>query len=147
MPVRFESARFLSLLLFGIEERLMQAVWHLGAVALGVLGDVHGGVGGAEQAVRRGAVVRIKGDANACPTAEHITLHGKGRVETALEALRNFFDSGSAPRNRYQGRKLVAAEAREHIAGPELPLHAHGNFLQVEVADVMAVEVIDLLEL
>ena len=42
--------------------------------------------------------------------------------------------------------ELVAPDAREQIAAPDLLLHARGEFPQVEIANLMAVEVVDLFE-
>src|SRR5579862_102012 len=114
--------------------------------AAAVLGGVHGGVCSAEQAVGRRAVIRIHGDSHAGGAAQDIALEAEGGVEASLEALRNLFDIGPAAHDRNNGRELVAAEPAQDIACAQLALHAQRNFLKIKIADVVAVEVVDQLE-
>src|ERR1035438_631096 len=55
-------------------------------LTFGVLCDVHGGIGGAEEPVFGGAVLGVEGDADACRAMEDVVLDGKGLVATAFPA-------------------------------------------------------------
>ena len=67
-------------------------------------------------------------------------------VETAFQAARNLLDFGASAHCGDHSRELVAAQARQSIAGTQLVLHALRRFLQVEIAHLVAEPVIDLLE-
>ncbi len=52
----------------------------------------------------------------------------------------------AAAGGRQDQQELVAAEARQHIAGPQHIAQAAGRLLQHPVADIVAEAVVDLLE-
>jgi len=59
----------------------------LTGLPFGVLGYIHGGVGGAQQAIVGDAVLGVKGDAHACRAKQDVSLDSKRRVEAALQPL------------------------------------------------------------
>ena len=75
----------------------------------------------------------------------------EGLVEAALDAVEDLFCCGAggwaAGEGGDQDDELVAAYAGEEIGGAELLLDAAGDGLQVEVADAVAVVVVDLFEM
>ena len=112
-----------------------------------MLDGIHGGVGSSEEAVGGVGVVRIERDADAGRAAHHVPAHCEGLVEAVLEAVRNLVHVGAIAHCGHDHRELIAAQARQSVAEPQLMLHAQGHFLQIHVADLVAVLVIDLLEL
>ena len=65
--------------------------------------------------------------------------HREGIVEAVLQPVRDFMDVGAIVHCADNHRELIAAEARQSVAGPQLMLHARGRFLQVQVAHLVAV--------
>ena len=49
--------------------------------------------------------------------------------------------------HRYQTGKFIAAQTCQHVMGAKLVLHPKRHFLQVHVSDMMAIAIVDLLEL
>ncbi len=85
-------------------------------MALGVLGDVHGRIGCAQQRVPGCAVFGIEGYSNAGSAAKHVPFYSEGGVETALEALGDFVEGRPAADYGNEGCEFVSAETGEHIA-------------------------------
>ena len=67
-------------------------------------------------------------------------------VEAAFQAVRDLIYVGATVHSGDHDRKLIAAEARQSIAGTQLTLHALRCFLQVEISHLVPESVIDLLE-
>jgi len=91
---------------FGREFEILVAVEHLRNPPLGLFCHVHGGIGGAQQAVFGGAVRGVEGQANAGRTLKYEAAGVKRVVEGAFEAERDLLDIGTAARNRNQHHKL-----------------------------------------
>ena len=113
----------------------------------GLLGYVHGGVGGFQNAVPGGSVFGVERDAQAGGTTESMTICEERFSEAALKALGYFRDFGAASDSGEQHDKFVATDARQQVVGAQLPRHALGGFLKVDVADVVTKQVVDPLEL
>ena len=115
-------------------------------MAPGWLDGIHGGVGSFHEAVGGISVLRVEGDADTSRAVHHMPTHREGIVETVLDAVRDYVDVGAAVDCFDNHRKLIAAEACQSVARPQLMLHAPGGFLQVHVAHLVAELVVDLLE-
>ena len=115
-------------------------------LAFFVLNRVHGGVGGAQQAVCGGAVLGVKGYAEAGCAFQGVPLEDEWIVEAVIQALRDLLDVGAIAHHGEQRDKLIASQPRQQIVGAELQFHAPCHLLQIEVSDVMAVEIVHLLE-
>src|SRR5580698_3410974 len=113
----------------------------------GVLGDVHGSVSGAEQAVARCAVFGVNRYADASGAIQDVAFDGKRLFKTTLQPSGNLLNAGAGGNVAKHGGKLIAAQPRQLIVGAKLALHAMSNLLQVEVADLVAINVVDQLEL
>jgi len=75
-----------------------------------------------------------------------VALEGEGRVEAAVDAVEYLFSDATAGKVGEQEDEFVAADAGEEVASAELELHAAADGLEVEVADAVAVAIVDLLE-
>jgi len=112
-----------------------------------VLGRVHGGVGGVQEVVRGGAVLGVEGDAEAGRALQGVAFEKKRIVEAVFQSPDDLIDAGAVAHRRQQHGKLIAAQPRQQVAGAQLPLQPQRHFLQIQISKVMAVKVIDLLEL
>lgn len=75
---------------------------------------------------------------------DDVAFCGKWFVVRALDPPCNFFDFGAVADFRQEDGKFVSTESSEHIGAAELALHAVGNFLKVEVSDLVSVKIIHL---
>src|SRR6266567_1730458 len=75
-----------------------------------------------------------------------MTVDGEGIIERAFQAHGDFGDFGTIAHARNQHCEFVSAEACEHISRAKLVGHTERYLLQVDVSDLMAVAIVDLLE-
>ena len=94
--------------------------------ATGLLDGIHGGVGSFEQAVGGVGVFRVEGDADAGRSPHHVPAHSEGLVEAVLEAVRNLLNVGAIAHSGHDHSELVAAQARQSVAEPQLMLSCAG---------------------
>ena len=111
-----------------------------------VLDRVHGGVGGAQQTVFGGAVLRVKSHADAGRALEHVAPHVERAVEAVFQPGNDFICVDEAIVERDQRGEFVAAQPRQHIAAQQLAAHAQGRLLQVKISHMVAMRVVDQLE-
>src|ERR1700678_4156843 len=109
----------------------------LSFLLLGLLGQVHGGVRGAQQAVASGSVRWIDGNADACRSVYCASFQGEGLFKAVVQAQRDLLHVGAAVYVRQNDGKLVAAQPRQHVTRAQLMLNAQSHFLQVEISRVV----------
>ena len=115
--------------------------------AAGLLDGIHCVVSSFEETVSRIGVGRVECDSDAGRSAHHVPAYCEGTVEAVLEAVRDLVYVRAIVHRSHDDRELIAAQTRQSVTRPQLTLHAQGCFLQVHVAHLVAVLVIDLLEL
>ena len=63
-----------------------------------------------------------------------------------FQALGDLLDIGAIAHRGEQRDKFIAAQPRQQVLGTKLQFHAPRHLLQIEIADVMTVEIVHLLE-
>jgi hypothetical protein len=115
-------------------------------LAFVILCRVHSRVGNTKQKFLVRGVLRENRNPNACRALKRDILNRKWLVEALFEAEGNLLDIGAAAHIRHKHGEFVAADAGQGIRVAELAFHAQRDFLQVEVADLVTMGVVDLLE-
>ena len=110
------------------------------------LGLVHGDVGVADQDVRCLAVLGINGNADTRRRDEVACAHRERPSQLAHDLLGDDENVVRRVDVGEQHSELVAALARQRVAGTQATTDALGEFLQQDVAFLMAVGVVDQLE-
>src|ERR1035438_7739270 len=60
--------------------------------------------------------------------------------------MSDFLNLGAVANLRQKHGEFVASQPGQHIHAAQLVLHAQRNFLQVQISDLVAVNIVDLLE-
>ena len=111
-----------------------------------MLVHVHGGVGGAQETILCRTIFRIEGDADAGRTMDDISFGGERFFKAALKPKSDLSSFRAIVNRRQEHGKFVASEPGQHVDGAKLALHANRHFLQVQVSDLVAVDVVYLLK-
>jgi hypothetical protein len=98
-----------------------------------MLGLVHCGIGGHQQAVSGYSIHWADGDTNAGLTMQTELLDFKRSVKATFQPQSDLLDIDAVAGHRNQHNKFIPAHPREHVAGAQLSLHAHNHFLKVQV--------------
>src|ERR1017187_1697040 len=77
---------------------------------------------------------------------QEVLTDGERLVEAALETPGDIHDLIPCLDQWKQDGELVAAQPGQHVARAELVFHAERYFLQISVADLVAIDVIHFLE-
>ena len=113
----------------------------------GVLGDVHGSVSGAEQAVARCAVFGVKRYADASGAMQDVAFDGKRLFEATLQPSAISSMPARVGTSQSTAANSSPPSRANRSSERSWRFMRMSNLLQVEVADLVAIKVVDQLEL